>query len=85
MSARPTEASVPGPAASFERILLKLSGEALSGERDFGIDQERVESLADEVVGVHRQGVELAIVVGGGNIIRGMDRAAAGMDRSTAD
>ncbi len=85
MSAQPTEASVPGSAASFERILLKLSGEALSGERDFGIDQERVESLADEVVGVHRQGVELAIVVGGGNIIRGMDRAAAGMDRSTAD
>ena len=85
MSAQPTEASVPGPAASFKRILLKLSGEALSGQRDFGIDQERVESLADEVVGVHRQGVELAIVVGGGNIIRGMDRAAAGMDRSTAD
>jgi uridylate kinase len=69
----------------FKRILLKLSGEALSGDRDFGIDQERVESLADEVVGVHEQGVELAIVVGGGNIIRGMDRAAAGMDRSTAD
>jgi uridylate kinase len=73
------------PSASFKRILLKLSGEALSGDRDFGIDQERVESMADEIVGVHRQGVELAIVVGGGNIIRGMDRAAAGMDRSTAD
>jgi uridylate kinase len=70
---------------AFHRILLKLSGEALSGERDFGIDQERVESLSDEVSGVHAQGVELAIVVGGGNIIRGMDRAAAGMDRSTAD
>ncbi len=83
MTASPTPA--PAPAASFKRILLKLSGEALSGDRDFGIDQERVESLSDEVVGVHRQGVELAIVVGGGNIIRGMDRAAAGMDRSTAD
>jgi uridylate kinase len=83
VTASPTPA--PVPAASFKRILLKLSGEALSGDRDFGIDQERVESLADEIVGVHQQGVELAIVVGGGNIIRGMDRAAAGMDRSTAD
>jgi len=83
VTASPTRA--PVPAASFKRILLKLSGEALSGDRDFGIDQERVESLADEVVGVHREGVELAIVVGGGNIIRGMELAAAGMDRSTAD
>ena len=83
MTASPTP--TPVPAAAFKRILLKLSGEALSGDRDFGIDQERVESLADEVCGVHQQGVELAIVVGGGNIIRGMDRAAAGMDRSTAD
>jgi uridylate kinase len=83
VSAQPTPAAVPG--TSFERVLLKLSGEALSGERDFGIDQERIESLADEIVGVHASGVELAIVVGGGNIIRGMDRAAAGMDRSTAD
>jgi uridylate kinase len=83
MSARPT----PSPALvpSFKRVLLKLSGEALSGERDFGIDQERIESLADEIADVHGSGIELAIVVGGGNIIRGMDRAAAGMDRSTAD
>jgi uridylate kinase len=85
VSAQPTEVAAASGAAAFHRILLKLSGEALSGDRDFGIDQERVESLADEVCGVHRQGVELAIVVGGGNIIRGMDRAAAGMDRSTAD
>jgi len=81
VSAEPT----PIPASSPKRVLLKLSGEALSGERDFGIDQERIESLSDELVGVHRTGIELAIVVGGGNIIRGMDRAAAGMDRSTAD
>ena len=81
MSAQPT----PAPAPRFKRVLLKLSGEALSGERDFGIDQERIESLADEIADVHRSGIELAIVVGGGNIIRGMDRAAAGMDRSTAD
>jgi uridylate kinase len=83
VSVQPTPA--PGLAPSFERVLLKLSGEALSGERDFGIDQERIESLSDEIAGVHALGIELAIVVGGGNIIRGMDRAAAGMDRSTAD
>jgi uridylate kinase len=81
VSAQPT----PATASRFKRVLLKLSGEALSGERDFGIDQERIESLADEISDVHGTGIELAIVVGGGNIIRGMDRAAAGMDRSTAD
>jgi len=81
VSAQPT----PAPAPRFKRVLLKLSGEALSGERDFGIDQERIESLADEIADVHESGIELAIVIGGGNIIRGMDRAAAGMDRSTAD
>jgi uridylate kinase len=75
----------PAPAARFTRVLLKLSGEALSGDQDFGIDQERIESLSDEIAAVHRSGVELAIVVGGGNIVRGMERAAAGMDRSTAD
>ena len=71
--------------APFSRVVLKLSGEALSGDREFGIDQERIESLAGEIVSVHESGVEIAIVVGGGNIIRGMDRAAAGMDRATAD
>jgi uridylate kinase len=79
----------PEPAApaapAFKRVLLKLSGEALSGDQSFGIDQERIESLADEIVAVHGSGVEVAIVVGGGNIIRGMERAADGMDRATAD
>src|SRR5438093_1182638 len=83
MAASPTPA--PAPARNFHRVLLKLSGEALSGDQDFGIDQERIESLADEIADVRRSGVELSIVVGGGNIIRGMERAAAGMDRSTAD
>jgi uridylate kinase len=83
VSAEPTPAPTLVP--SFKRVLLKLSGEALSGDREFGIDQERIESLADEIADVHRSGIELAIVVGGGNIIRGMERAAAGMDRSTAD
>jgi len=82
-------AASPTPAAKavvkFHRVLLKLSGEALSGRKDFGIDQEQIDPLADELAEVHRTGVELAIVVGGGNIIRGMERAAAGMDRSTAD
>jgi len=68
VSAEPT----PVAAAKFHRVLLKLSGEALSGEQDFGIDQERIDSLADEIAAVHVSGVELAIVVGGGNIIRGM-------------
>ena len=82
MGAQPRPEPAAGP---FSRVLLKLSGEAMSGDREFGIDQERVESLADEIVAVHATGLQLALVVGGGNIIRGMDRAAAGMDRSTAD
>jgi uridylate kinase len=77
--------SRPGPARAFQRVLLKLSGEALSGERDYGIDQERIEALAGEISAVHGEGLELAIVVGGGNIMRGMEAAAAGMDRATAD
>ena len=80
-----TTKPAPVEKAAFERVLLKLSGEALSGEQEFGIDQERVEALADEVLDVHELGIQLAIVVGGGNVIRGMERAAAGMDRSTAD
>ncbi len=82
MEAQPRPEAAAGP---FSRVLLKLSGEAMSGDREFGIDQERVESLADEIVEVHATGLQLALVVGGGNIIRGMERAAAGMDRSTAD
>ena len=83
MTASPTPAAEA--VAKFHRVLLKLSGEALSGSKDFGIDQEQIDPLADELAEVHRTGIELAIVVGGGNIIRGMERAAAGMDRTTAD
>jgi uridylate kinase len=79
------EETRPTRAAGFRRVLLKLSGEALSGSREYGIDQERVEALAGEIADVHSNGLELAIVVGGGNIVRGMDAAAAGMDRATAD
>src|SRR5476651_1164422 len=72
-------------AAAFKRILLKLSGEALMGELDYGTDPERVAAVARQVTAVRDQGVEVAIVVGAGNIYRGMKGAAAGMDRATAD
>ena len=70
---------------AFRRVLLKLSGEALMGEREHGLDPARVAALADEIVGVQALGVELAIVVGAGNIFRGLEAAAEGMDRATAD
>jgi uridylate kinase len=66
-------------------VLLKLSGEALMGEREYGLEPNTVSSIAREVVGVQADGVELAIVVGGGNIYRGLAAAAEGMDRATAD
>jgi uridylate kinase len=69
----------------FKRILLKLSGEALMGTLEFGADPERVAAVARQVADVQGQGVEVAIVVGAGNIYRGMQGAAAGMDRATAD
>jgi uridylate kinase len=72
-------------APAFKRILLKLSGEALMGELDYGTDPKRVAAVAEQVAAIHSQGVEVAIVVGAGNIYRGMKGAAAGMDRSTAD
>src|SRR5438552_10094149 len=72
-------------APAFKRILLKLSGEALMGRLDFGTDPESVTAVARQVTAVRDQGVEVAIVVGAGNIYRGMQGAAAGMDRSTAD
>ena len=69
----------------FKRILLKLSGESLMGSRDYGTDPERLRAVARAIKDVHDQGVEIAIVVGAGNIYRGMKGAAAGMDRATAD
>jgi uridylate kinase len=70
---------------AFRRVLLKLSGEALMGEREFGLDPERIDAIAAEIVEVHATGLEIAIVTGGGNIWRGMAAAAEGMDRATAD
>jgi uridylate kinase len=73
------------PAPVYGRVLLKLSGEALMGEREYGTDPARVLAVADEIAAVHRRGVEVAIVVGGGNIYRGLAAAAKGMDRATGD
>jgi uridylate kinase len=72
-------------APAFKRILLKLSGEALMGSLQFGTDANRVAAVARQVSAVRDQGVEVAIVVGAGNIFRGMKGVAEGMDRSTAD
>ncbi|MEL6493924.1 MAG: UMP kinase [Cyanobacteria bacterium J06623_7] len=70
---------------SYQRVLLKLSGEALMGNLGYGIDPAVVAEIAQEVADVVKTGVELAIVVGGGNIFRGMKASAKGMDRATAD
>ncbi len=69
----------------FKRILLKLSGEALMGDRQYGIDPETVARMAGEVKAARDAGFELCLVIGGGNIFRGMAGAAKGMDRTTAD
>src|SRR5438067_1820048 len=69
----------------FNRILLKLSGEALMGQGQFGIDPEAVAGLAGEIAAAKGQGHELCLVVGGGNIFRGMAAAAKGFDRATGD
>lgn len=90
MNARPEEATPAGaPAAgsapAFRRILVKLSGEALMGDEPYGIDPARVATISQEIDLVNRSGVEVALVIGAGNIYRGMAAAAEGMDRATAD
>ena len=74
-----------GDGLRFRRVLLKLSGEALMGAGSFGIDAEVVRVLSDELAAVHGLGVQLALVVGGGNIFRGVQAASAGMDRVSGD
>lgn len=69
----------------YKRVLLKLSGEALMGENEFGIDPKVTDRLAKQVKDLHDEGIEVGIVVGGGNIFRGMAGAAGGMDRAQAD
>jgi uridylate kinase len=85
--AQPAEAGTARPAGepAFDRILLKLSGEALMGRLEYGIDGEKVGAIARQIKRVHDRGVEIAVVLGAGNIYRGMAAAAGGMDRATAD
>jgi uridylate kinase len=75
----------PSPAPAYRRVLLKLSGEALMGGQNFGIDRNVAEQIAREVGDIVALGVELAIVIGGGNIFRGVAASAVGMDRAQAD
>ena len=71
--------------ALYKRIILKISGEVLTGERDYGIDPKMIGQIAQEVKDVNNLGVEIAIVIGGGNIFRGMAASSKGMDRASAD
>jgi uridylate kinase len=80
----PAEAAQP-PEAAFRRVLVKLSGEALMGDRPYGIDPDRVRAVASQLERLTELGVQTAVVVGAGNIYRGMTAAAEGMDRATAD
>ena len=75
----------PARALAYRRVLLKLSGEALMGEEAYGIDRLTIERMVGEIADVVASGLELAIVIGGGNIFRGVAGGAAGMDRATAD
>ncbi len=83
--AEPGTAPAAAPEPVFRRVLLKLSGEALMGDLAYGTDPQCVQAIAAEIAAVHRRGVEVAIVVGGGNIYRGLAAAARGMDRATGD
>jgi len=69
----------------YKRILLKLSGEALMGEDSYGINRATIDAIVSEIAGVQKQGVEIGVVIGGGNIFRGVALGAEGMDRATAD
>ena len=69
----------------YKRILLKLSGEALMGERNYGIDPDRLENYAQDIKSIVEKGIEVAIVIGGGNIFRGLAGASNGMDRVQGD
>jgi uridylate kinase len=70
---------------AYRRVLLKISGEALMGEQNYGIDVNVARSVAEELKAVHEVGVQVAVVVGGGNIFRGVSKSAGNMDRSSAD
>src|SRR5678809_370452 len=73
------------PNPTYHRVLLKISGEALMGEQNYGIDVNVARSVAEELKAVHELGVQVVVVVGGGNIFRGVSKSAGNMDRSSAD
>jgi uridylate kinase len=73
------------PEPKFKRVLVKLSGEALMGDLDYGTDPKTVQAIAQQLKDVHDRGVEVAVVLGAGNIYRGLEAAAQGMDRATGD
>ncbi|HRG45494.1 MAG: UMP kinase [Leptospiraceae bacterium] len=75
----------PNQQKPYKRILIKLSGEALAGEGEYGIDGNKTSALAKEIFDIHKQNIEVAIVVGGGNIFRGIRGVEKGIERSTAD
>ncbi|MBI3179737.1 MAG: UMP kinase, partial [Deltaproteobacteria bacterium] len=76
-------ATMPDPA--YKRVLLKLSGEALQGDKGYGISPPIIEALSEELKEIHGLGVQIGIVIGGGNIFRGVAASAQGMDRASAD
>src|SRR5438309_10972384 len=80
MSMQPTQST-----SAYRRVLLKLSGEALLGEQSFGIDVNVARSVAEEIKQAHQLGTQIAVVVGGGNIFRGVSASAGNMDRASAD
>ncbi len=88
-AAQPRSSNPSSPAKSvaggYRRVLLKISGEALMGGRDYGLDPQMVEQIARDVKAVRDLGVEICVVIGGGNIFRGLAGAASGMERATAD
>jgi len=78
-------AATNGTPTTYKRVLLKLSGESLMGDKDYGIDDKMLNAYADEIIAVSKSGVQLAIVIGGGNIYRGIQSAANGFDRVQGD
>jgi len=80
-----TDHSSGPPAATYKRVMLKISGEALMGDQGFGLHPPTVQRIAEEVKSVHEMGVEICMVIGGGNIFRGLSGSAQGMERTTAD
>ena len=84
-TANPAAAAGASPKPAYKRILLKLSGEALMGDDAYGIKRETIDRIVAEISEVQRLGVEIAIVIGGGNIFRGLAASAHGMDRASAD